>query len=325
MAIQRAYTGTSGTLTAHYGYNEGKGKQKLSHFAYTTPEKTTQVALAKVWVNGIPVQHLKGFKSSIMPEQGQLVCEGDQYILELKEFSYESLSLHIQLVGHTIDLVVPTALKGIGLKKMIAKELEHKELSTLVVEYGGYAIDASLTLEDSGFTQATQLKAFLRPTEENQEPQGKITSWGQESFGNTIMFVVPEPENTKLVAFAEEGPSWRIVTKGLNLEGKCATTSCNAFNEKVVVKLGMGTFEVVEQNAEATCPQCNGNFKEDITNCYFWDCIYEFKGVLDDRTKFSLENQTAPKNGGYITFEKVVNGENKVKAWKYLKITAKPS
>ena len=54
-------------------------------------------------------------------------------------------------------------------------------------------------------------------------------------------------------------PKWRIAYKGLCLEGRCTTISCEAFGQMVVSNRGFSDFDLITQHDEIRCPLCGGN------------------------------------------------------------------
>ena len=55
------------------------------------------------------------------------------------------------------------------------------------------------------------------------------------------------------VGLTDEGPDWNTIRTGMNLEGRCNNSMCEAFNQKVYCQKGFGIFNInkesVTQNA----------------------------------------------------------------------------
>ena len=82
--------------------------------------------------------------------------------------------------------------------------------------------------------------------------------------------------------FTEDGPVWSCVTTGLNLEGKCTTSGCQAFNEtNVLYEVGLGTHNIALVSDKATCPLCK-NKLSDVKNMLYSKCFYQVEGKRVD-------------------------------------------
>ena len=67
---------------------------------------------------------------------------------------------------------------------------------------------------------------------------------------------------------------WRIVRKGLNLEGKCLNKNCDAYKKIVIINKKFGKFDIL--NEKNYCPICN-NLIEAKT-CGFSGCTFCISG-----------------------------------------------
>lgn len=81
--------GASGrTLTAHYVPNIPiKEKQKLSHFTVEENGNITEIALAKVFVNGYPAVYLQGFKSTPLGKEVTFALD-ESYNIHLENTAF---------------------------------------------------------------------------------------------------------------------------------------------------------------------------------------------------------------------------------------------
>ena len=52
-------------------------------------------------------------------------------------------------------------------------------------------------------------------------------------------------------------PAWRKISYGLNVEGICKNTTCEANHRFVWIKKGFGTFNMHEVANSSKCPMCN--------------------------------------------------------------------
>ena len=71
-------------------------------------------------------------------------------------------------------------------------------------------------------------------------------------------------------------PKWRKAEKGLNILGICKNNCCEAYNEAVICRIGMGEFDLVGDADEIKCPICFNEINP-IT-CVFCECQYKFEG-----------------------------------------------
>jgi hypothetical protein len=138
--------------------------------------------------------------------------------------------------------------------------------------------------------------------------------------GDTLMFVCKlrgggmvftdlekKAENSK---FSNNAPKWRVCIIGLNLEGLCKNSCCDAFNEFVIMKIGTNKtksdyFDLTDQDwlvSKCRCPAC-GEYVTPLTcgfaNCWWkyngskclrYDIVYSpWKQVVNHYTRFSSE------------------------------------
>ena len=83
--------------------------------------------------------------------------------------------------------------------------------------------------------------------------------------------------------FSDEAPSYRIVTRGINIYGICNFKKCNAYKKEVIVPLeGVKSFNLINERENLACPSCEAIIIPKTIG--FHRCEYVIKG-----TKF--ENQ----------------------------------
>lgn len=73
----------------------------------------------------------------------------------------------------------------------------------------------------------------------------------------------------------EETPIWKLVKKGLNLEGRCNNEKCDV--ERIWIQKGFGKFDIAREIFEKNCPKCA--LRIYIVNLGFWDCEYRIDGM----------------------------------------------
>ena len=76
------------------------------------------------------------------------------------------------------------------------------------------------------------------------------------------------------IPWSKFAPAWRIATPGLSIEGVCTNVGCTAYNQWVISNHGMGTFDLLEDEGECTCPMCHETITPvtcALNNCQ-WFC-----------------------------------------------------
>jgi hypothetical protein len=72
---------------------------------------------------------------------------------------------------------------------------------------------------------------------------------------------------------SEEAHDYRVVRKGLNIEGTCVNPYCPGFQKHVLTKIGFGTWKNVYDEISIKCPLCGGNTIQPWEP-YFYKCKY---------------------------------------------------
>ncbi|CAG8613106.1 145_t:CDS:2 [Ambispora leptoticha] len=113
-------------------------------------------------------------------------------------------------------------------------------------------------------------------------------------------------------------PRWRVYGNGLNLEGYCQNSSCEAYNQsRVIIPLGYRDFRFNIDSYLCKCPLCGSRVREET--CGFCNAEYKYSGfqaINDDAKEVNSSWQDAP-DGFYTTFD---DGHNHFVKWFQLKI-----
>ena len=80
--------------------------------------------------------------------------------------------------------------------------------------------------------------------------------------------------------FSSDAPDWRVVSKGMNLTGRCTNPKCEALNREVVMPRGFTRFDLLG-NSAGSCPMCYENVKP--AGCIFFQCSAHVMGVLEGK------------------------------------------
>jgi hypothetical protein len=115
------------------------------------------------------------------------------------------------------------------------------------------------------------------------------------------------------IYFSSTAPSYRKVTKGINICGICKYKKCNAYNKEVIAPLeNVKIFNLIDERENLECPEC-GALIVPKTLCFYL-CEYKIKGrKLDNEKldKFEFNGKANKKDSAqYYSPDK--NGETKI-------------
>jgi len=94
--------------------------------------------------------------------------------------------------------------------------------------------------------------------------------------GPTLFVDLENASSLKTEPFATNVPKWRLICKGLNVEGICSNTYCEAYKKYVACQKGFVILNVADIVSNNQCPAC-GLFVKPIT-CSFSDCVWMYEG-----------------------------------------------
>ncbi len=73
--------------------------------------------------------------------------------------------------------------------------------------------------------------------------------------GGFNSFAATDMESSKRIEWAAEAPAWRRAAFGLNLEGSCGNSGCKAFDQAIILPIGMcEKFDLTVERLEQRCP-----------------------------------------------------------------------
>ena len=100
------------------------------------------------------------------------------------------------------------------------------------------------------------------------------------------------------IYFSKTAPNYRIVCKGINIEGICKSKKCEAFKKKVIVPLkNKEKFDLIEERDELECPICENLIVPKTV--LFHLCKYKIKGKKienDINSPFEFSGVAESKN-----------------------------
>ena len=88
---------------------------------------------------------------------------------------------------------------------------------------------------------------------------------------------ISNTEAKQSLEFSSSAPDWRTCQQGINLEGPCMNTQCQAFNQSVIIPISLSTFDLILDQSKSKCPVCAQFVKPNT--CGFLDCYYSFTGI----------------------------------------------
>ncbi|CAF1051853.1 unnamed protein product [Brachionus calyciflorus] len=130
------------------------------------------------------------------------------------------------------------------------------------------AFQCNKTVNSPGFFDT--IKSFFRLP--------KFSTLGRLESG-VIGF--PDVGGIGFPAMKEHLEDWRIAKAGLCLEGKCENSECLAFNEMVIMNMGVPYIHhvgMIFNKKETKCPQCESYVK--AITCSFNNCKWRYSGIL---------------------------------------------
>lgn len=98
--------------------------------------------------------------------------------------------------------------------------------------------------------------------------------------------------------WALTAPKWRLMGRGLTVEGICQNVNCEAHGKRVLVTIGLGSYLLVEfgkYTADHKCPVCGHTI--DPKTVGFTGVHYKLKGRKTVGTKVETRWETQDKNG----------------------------
>ncbi|RMX61978.1 hypothetical protein DD238_008186 [Peronospora effusa] len=143
------------------------------------------------------------------------------------------------------------------------------------------------------------------------------------SIGHSPVFrtFVDVSNNSLITArkFSPDAPEWRLVSKGLNIEGRCRNRECRAYRSMIIDRKEFVPFNLMRDD-DIECPICHCEVRP-IT-CGFYGCAWRFEGVTGSEN-LSICSQWNDASGDmYHRFDPdEVNGSVE---WASLLILTKP-
>ena len=183
-------------------------------------------------------------------------------------FEISSLCVVIQcLPSQTVSEVIKKFREKSGITDPHAKFLLNgREL----VEY--------LTVAESGLIQFSKIVV---------ETSNNIVGSG----GFPISFSDVSKNKTKELPFSNKAPSYRKVSKGINIFGTCKFKKCVAYQKEVVVRIKKQKFDLIEERNDLFCPKCEALIVPKTVGFYL--CKFKIYGKkLEDGQEQAFRNES---------------------------------
>ena len=98
--------------------------------------------------------------------------------------------------------------------------------------------------------------------------------------------------------FSKDAPSYRLVTKGINIYGICKVRKCVAYKKEVIHPLRkIKKFDLIKEREDLECPECGGNITPKTVGFHL--CEYRVTGKKygnDKIESFEFEGKAENKN-----------------------------
>jgi len=157
-------------------------------------------------------------------------------------------------------------------------------------------LNESLTVAEAGLTDLANI--FL------------VTTKGIKAAGGLPMLFSDVSKNkTKELTFSKKAPSYRKVTKGINIFGICKFKKCIAYQKEVVVRIKKKKFDLIEERNDLFCPECEALIVPKTVGFYLCKFkIYGKKLENGQEQEFSNESDEASNKGTLKYFDPELSG-----------------
>ena len=128
--------------------------------------------------------------------------------------------------------------------------------------------------------------------------------------GIPLMFTDLSKNRTKEIGLSKKTPSYKKVTKGINIFGICNFKKCKAYKKVVVVKIKKKKIDLIKERDKLFCPECEATIIPKTVGFYLCKFkIYGKKYVDDQVERFENEMDEANKKDSLKYFDPELNGE----------------
>ena len=137
-----------------------------------------------------------------------------------------------------------------------------------------------------------------------------VSTKGIKGGGCPMMFTDISKNKTREIGFSKKAPSYRKVTKGINIFGICNFKKCKAYKKEVVVRIKKKKLDLIKERDELFCPECEAAIIPKTIGFYLCKFVIYGKKLEDDRVEpFRNEEDEANKKDSLKYFDPELNGE----------------
>lgn len=213
------------------------------------------------------------------------------------------MELHIKFVsGRQFTILVENNDTIENLKHKIYEQSNLPGYEQLLV-YKKKVLENTMTIADYNIAQESTL--HLIPI---------LIGGGNCDFGCPIEFNTLD-KNEKIEGNPSKvAPIWRYYSSGINFEGRCMESTCQAYRHRVFAQAKFGDFIIHSKIKELKCPLCCTKIV-DVNNVLFNYCKWKVYGVTADCGKEIEYEDSSSDFYKWVSF----NGNSKT-IWQFLKI-----
>jgi len=156
-----------------------------------------------------------------------------------------------------------------------------------------------------------QLEDSRRLFEYNAQKESTFSLLFRLRGGGSGDFVdVTRTDALRTKEWNKSAPDWRLVDKGLVLEGICRKQGCKAFNQWVVMNLGFVNFDLLHPSNKAQhkckCPMCKHPVKPVVPG--FNNCLWKITAVKKADHLNTFHRPWTKAGNQYTTYDEHVAG-----------------
>ena len=162
--------------------------------------------------------------------------------------------------------------------------------------YNSKIINQSLLVSEAGLINCAEITV--------------IVSNQIEGGGFSMLFSDVNKNKTTEIPCSKEAPSYRAVTKGINIFGICTFKKCDAYKKEVVVMINKKKFDLIKERNELFCPECGSLIIPKTVGFYL--CKYKIYGkkISNSREEYFENKIDEVRNANIVQyFDPDLNGE----------------
>ena len=180
------------------------------------------------------------------------------------------------------------------IQRYIAKSGDNDPTKKFI--YNSKALNQNLTVAEAGLTNNGNI--FV------------VSTKAIRAGGIPLMFTDLSKNKTKEIGLSKKAPSYKKVTKGINIFGICNFKKCKAYKKVVVVKIKKKKIDLIKERDKLFCPECEAIIIPKTVGFYLCKFkIYGKKYVDNQVERFENEMDEANKKDSLKYFDPELNGE----------------